>query len=51
MTETILFPLGHVITMDDEQIKNPLDRVVRRRSGRRDVRCGEYYRDCVRAQN
>jgi hypothetical protein len=29
MNETIPSPLGHVITIDDERIKNHLDRVVR----------------------
>jgi hypothetical protein len=29
MTETAPSPLGHVITIDDERIKNHLDRVVR----------------------
>jgi putative transposase len=29
MTETTPYPLGQVITIDDERIKNHLDRVVR----------------------
>jgi hypothetical protein len=29
MNETTLSPLGNVITIDDERIKNHLDRVVR----------------------
>ena len=33
MTETTPSPLGHVITIDDERIKNHLDRVVRGQRG------------------
>jgi hypothetical protein len=42
MTETTPSPLNNVITIDDERIKNHLDRVVYRCAGSRTLRrpCG-----------